>query len=456
MGTVKRLDYKMVRVENKHLLVKNKGELVSPLVIAGTTGDSIFFEKWVEGFEGQKWIELPEGDYSEIKIDPGHETPEIFRRNNNIRRTGAFPKSDPIQTQLLFTVDDPEKHTLMYIPAVNWTRENGFMAGLAFHNGFIVPKPIEYFVMPFYAFGNNDLAGFGKVTFNITPYDKFIRLAAISLEGTQFGAPGNQNYQKVKTGVDLHFRNRDMTSPLTQKVFGNYIAASSMHQIEQQEKAQMNSYLQFGYQLERSSKINPFTLLASFESGETHQKTSVEFKYKLSYYGQNNGLDIRIFAGTMLKEDSEIPFYGFSPGGRSGREQYLYEGTYPDRFAVFPSSFWSRQMSLSEGGLVSPVKDSLGYSNWLVSLSLTSTLPGKISRVPVKPFVNLLLNDKGLGSGNGSPVFFEAGLKTGIGNIFEIYVPLLVSKNIDSATGTFKNRIRFVFSLDSFARFKLN
>jgi len=71
--------------------------------------------------------------------------------------------------------------------------------------------------------------------------------------------------------------------------------------------------------------------------------------------------------------------------------------------------------------------------------------------LPVKPFVNLLLNDKGLGSGNDSPIFFEAGLKTGIRDIFEIYVPMLVSHNIKSASGSFKNRIRFVFSLNSFS-----
>jgi hypothetical protein len=454
-GTTKRLDYKTVRIEDNHLLVKNKGELVSPLIIAGMTGDSIFFEKWVEGFEGEKWFELPDGDYSEIKIDPGHVMPEIFRKNNNIRKTGAFPKADTIQTQLLFTVEDPGKHTLMYIPAINWTRENGFMAGLAFHNGFIIPKPLEYFVMPFYAFGNNDLAGFGKITYNITPYEKFIRLAALSLEGTQFGAPGNQNYQKVKTGVELYFRNRDMTSPLTHSLFGNYTAASSLYQIELQEKAKMDSYIRFGYQLERNSKVNPLTLQADFESGKSYQKTSLELNYRLSYHEPDNELDIRLFAGTMLKENTEIPFYSFSPGGRSGRELYLYDGTYPDRFAVFPTHFWSRQMSLSEGGLISPANDSLGYSRWLISLSFKSSLPGKASRLPVKPFVNLLLNDKGFDSGNDSPVFYEAGFKAGIGNIFEIYVPLLVSKNLDAASGSFKNRIRFVFTLDAFSKKQL-
>jgi hypothetical protein len=96
-----------------------------------------------------------------------------------------------------------------------------------------------------------------------------------------------------------------------------------------------------------------------WKPGNSYQKTSIELNYKVSYYGQKQGLDIRLFAGTMLKNESGIPFYAFSAGGRSGREQYLYQGSYPDRFAVFPDSFFSRQMSLSEGNLVSAVNDSL-------------------------------------------------------------------------------------------------
>jgi len=343
----------------------------------------------------------------------------------------------------------------MYIPAANWSRENGFMAGVAVHNGFILPKRIEYLVMPFYAFGNNDLAGFGRISYNIMPFAKFIRKATISLEGTQYGAPGNQNYQKIKTGLDLYFRNKKANSSLTQKVSGNYIAASSLYQIELEQKAEMNSFLQFGYRLEQQRLINPFTVQANLETGKSYQKTLVELNYKVSYYGKNEGLDIRLFAGTMLKNESEIPFYAFSAGGRNGREQYLYQGSYPDRFAVFPDNFLSRQMTLSEGNLVSAVNDSLGYSRWLVSLSFTSTLPKINKWVPVKPFVNLLLNDHGFGKGNDSPIFFEAGIKTGFWDLFEIYIPLVVSKNIDSVSGPFKNRIRFILSLDSFSKEKL-
>ena len=222
------------------------------------------------------------------------------------------------------------------------------------------------------------LAGFGRIAFNIIPYDNLIRMATISFEGTQFGAPGNQNYHKAKAGLDISFRTRQMIDPVNQKVYASYIAASDLYQIELEEKAEMRSYVQaWIYARKEDHESILITLSASYELNSSYQKASAEFNYRYSYYGKNNGLDMRLFAGTMVKNVSSAPFYALSPAGRSGREQYLYQGTYPDRFGVFPSTFGSRQMTLSEGGLVSPVNDSLGYSNWLISLSFTSNLPGK-------------------------------------------------------------------------------
>ena len=164
---------------------------------------------------------------------------------------------------------------------------------------------------------------------------------------------------------------------------------------------------------------------------------------------------MRLFTGGMLKNSNADPLYAFSAGGRGGRELYLYQGFYPDRFGESPRSFWPRQMTLIEGGLISPVNDSLGYSRWLCSLSLTSSLPGKVSWIPIKPFANLLLNDHGIGTTNKSLLFFEAGLKAGLWNFFEIYFPILVSDNINTITGSFKDRIRFIFKLDMLNSFRV-
>lgn len=195
-------------------------------------------------------------------------------------------------------------------------------------------------------------------------------------------------------------------------------------------------------------------MVASLETNGSYQKSSFEINYRYSYNGKKQGFDFRLFAGTMLKKSS-VDFYSFAPGGRSGRELYLFEGTYPNRFAQPSTSFWSRQMTLSEGGIVSSVNDSLGFSKWLVSATFSSSLPGKVGQLAIKPFLTLLLNEHGLDANNTSPLFWEMGLKTGIWNIFEVFVPFLVSSNIESISGKFKDRIRFVFQLNSLNQIKL-
>lgn len=448
LGTSKRLDYKLLRYEPGRLLIENVGELVSPVLIAGMKDDSVCFEKWVDGFRGQKWMDVPPGDFTKFRIDPEQVMPEIYRLNNTISTTGLFPKANLIQPQLLFSIEDPEKHPLMYIPAVNWNREDAFMIGLALHNGFVIPKRVEYLIMPFYTFNSSKLQGYGKVSYNITPYNTWIRLAKVTLEGTQFGAPGNRNYHKIMVGLDINLRANKMTNPFRQKIYGRYLLASDLYQVTNGEKATLNPYVQLGYNLQKTSSVNPYNLQLSLESGKSYQKAALELDYQLSYPGKSTGLEARFFAGTLLKNSVLHPFYALAPGGRSGGEQYLYEGTYPDRFAAYPTTFFSRQMTISEGGLVSPVNEQLGYSQWLVSLSLSSSLPGRAGKIGIKPFVNLLLNDHGVSATDNSLFFGETGFKFGLWNLFEIHIPLLVTHNIQSITGSVKDRVRIVFNLD--------
>jgi hypothetical protein len=456
LGTTKRLDYKIIRIDSQKLLIKNRGELKSPLLIAGMIGDSVATENWEDGFEGEKWVSTSTNNYTGIKIDPDHKMTELYRLNNNIRTSGIFRRSDPFQLQFLYTIEDPDKRYLEFFPAFDWNSVDGFMIGLALNNGTLLPKPVEYFVMPFYTFRNQGFTGYGKISFNITPYDNFIRLATFTLEGSQFGAPGNQNYHKLKAGLDLSFQSERLRDNINQNVFGYYYSASDLNQLESLTPAAILSYLQFGYMIERNGIINPFKMAVSLESGKSYQKTSLELNYRYSYFGKNSGLDIRLFSGVMLQNNSTDPYYAFSSSGRSGPEQYLYQGFYPDRFSHYLTNFWSRQMTLSEGGLTTYVSDSLGYSRWLCSLSLFSSLPGKASRIPVKPYVNLTLSNINLRNSDKTMLFFEGGLKAGIWDFFEVYFPLVVSGNLNPMSGTFKERIRFIFRLDklNIPRFK--
>lgn len=448
LGTNMRLDYKIKRFESDSVLIKNKGELKAPLNITGLNGDTVKSNHWEDGFAGKKWIKPGLGNVREIRIDPGHDMTEIYRLNNNTRTAGLFRKADPIKLRLLFTFEDTDNRTLLYTPVFDWNRTDGFMAGVALLNSTLIPKPVEYFIIPLYTFSKNKLAGFGKISFNITPYNSLIRKAKLTLEGEQFGAVEQDVYKKVKIGMDLFFRPQNMINPISSRVFGYYTAASDLNEILNRGKAEMMRFTQLGYEIKRNGVINPYNLLFSLESGRSFQKSSADINYRLSYYGKNNGLDMRMFVGKMLRNDPSNPYYAFSVSGRGGRELYMYNGLFPDRFGEFPNTLWSRQMNLSEGGLVTPLSDTLGYSRWICALSISSSLPGKASRIPVKPFLNVSLSDAGTESGDKTQIYYEAGVKAGIWNLFEIYIPILISDNINSITGNLKERIRFVFNLD--------
>jgi hypothetical protein len=389
---------------------------------------------------------MPANGYSRLVIDHGRVTPEINRLNNTMRTSGIMPARGPVVPRFFFAIEDPGKHIIVYLPLVNWNRLNGFTPGIALHNGFFLPKPVEYFLMPLYSVKNNSLIGAGEVSFNIAPYESAIRLATFSLEGARFGVPGDRHYNMVKAGVELFFRPSRPTSPLRHELSGDFVRASDLYQILLLEQPGMNNYFLAGYSLENTALINPYTMFAGIEAHANYRKASAGINYRYSYHGRNRGLDINLYAATMLGNVSDVPFHALAPGGRSGRENYLYQGVYFDRFSMYTENFLSRQMTLSEGRLVSPVNQIFGYSRRLASLTLTSNLPGGAGIIPVKPFATFLLNDA-VEEINDARYLYEAGLKTGIWNVFEIYFPILVSENIKSAGTGFRDRIRFVFTI---------
>ncbi len=117
LGTTKRLDYKIARFRKGKVLIKNKGELEAPLLIAEMNGDTILSQKWEDGFEDSKWVNTAPGNFSEIRIDPDHKMTELYRLNNNIRTSGVFRKADPFCLQFLYAVEDPDKRYLIYFPS---------------------------------------------------------------------------------------------------------------------------------------------------------------------------------------------------------------------------------------------------------------------------------------------------------------------------------------------------
>ncbi len=447
LGTTKKLDYSLERIRKGKVLIRNRGQMVSPLVLAGMQGDSVHFQKWVEGFSHRQWVQLPSLSYTELKIDPLHVMPELYRMNNNLRHRRLFPKADPLQIQLLATIENPEKQTIMVLPVPGYNAYNGFMAGLILHNGFIIRKKIEYALIPQYGFRDKHFAGTGRLLLNFTPYSELIRLATVSLEGRQYGANGDKDYRRVSAGLNICFREKTMNSQIRHRVFLYGLAVSDISAILQGKPSPMKYHALAGYDLQKVGRLDPWKLHTVVESGRGYARISTEFIWQVQYAGGHSGLDFRAFAGTMAGSFPAHPEYGFAAGSRNGRELYLYDGIYADRFSSAGNSILSRQVSLTDGGLISPQNDSIGYGRSVASLCIAAGFPGKAGKIPLKGFVSAALLDRA--GYSADPFFFEAGIKTGVWKFLEIYIPLVTSGNISAFNPSVKSRIRFVFNLST-------
>lgn len=451
LATTKKIDYKVIREKDDSVLISNKGRVAAPFPVTGLYGGNEVFTEWYDGFPGRKWVKLPVAEYSSLRINRDHVLPELYYLNNNTRKSGIFRKADRLSPRLLFSVEDPDKISVMYTPLLNWNRNDGAMIGLAMNNGTLLQKPIEYSVLPFVRLRNGSIAGKGRVAYNVFPYNSFIRKASVSLDGSKFGAPFTGNYKLLRAGLDIYFRNKSFPGQVSHMIYGRFIEASDIRRIMFSAPT-MNYFWQTGYVYESTFPANPHSVEVSFESGRTkpdaYSKASVTFKYT-HYDGNINKLDLRLYAGTMIDRVATNSMFSLSPSARPGDQLYLFQGEFPDRFNT-SSVFW-RQVVITEGGLISPVGKTFGYRNWLMSASTSFCLPGVLERVPVRPFINLLLTDPYY---THSGFFYEAGLKAGIRDILEVYLPFLLSGNGTSYIN-FSERIRFVLNLDTFIRFRV-
>jgi hypothetical protein len=204
------------------------------------------------------------------------------------------------------------------------------------------------------------------------------------------------------------------------------------------------------------------------------QKASVTITQKL-YVSKTYFFEIRAFTGIMglNQNHSELISYSFKMGGYNGTADYLYDNLYFGRSET--NGVAAAQFAETNGAF----KASTGYigqsNNWLVSCNIKSP---KLFKLPL-----LFYADIGTCAADGFPysnlpgsynppnlythiqpqgLFYDAGIDIVIArDIFEIFVPLAISSNIQNNSGlngvnnNLFHQIRFVLNLNKVNPFTL-
>ncbi len=450
INSTKKLDYKIASCDEKSdgtwdIEVKNKGEIKGPVFIQGIKNKKVISEISFDGFAGSKTLNFPLHDIDHLKIDFMEDMPEINRNNNTIRTKGLFKKVEPLKLQFLGSLDNPDKTQLFFTPVGGWNNYNKWMLGFAFYNNILPQKKLEFVLMPMLSNSTHDFAGYGQMTYHILPNSNLIQnisLGVTTLRYSYTNHPTDLNFNKVAPELNIEFKMKDPRSPFSHSlryrninIFkdyykGNYEFATPIYSRDP-------IYLNFNdltYRFSKFNAIQPVDVLVNIQDGgervlepktiiDKMIKLSLTANYSYNFKGRNKGIDVRFFAGTFVGTTANgADPYRFRLSGQRGYQDYLYDNIFLGRSET--EGVLASQFTETDGGFknYSPIGQS---AKWITAVNIKSTL-GNL-KVPIK-----LYADIGTTADDGryrEKVLYDAGACIALGEIFEIYFPVVMSKD---------------------------
>lgn len=430
-------DYKICGIKKDSLIVKNKGESLSPLFL--NIGDSSVI---VDGFEGSRSYAI--NNEKEFSIDPDFRTLDLNRRNNYFRK-GFLKCRRPVKLSLFNIVDNPKYFQIPIAPIVTYNSTDGWSPGIMFYTSPLPKKKFEFQLLPVWGTKTNMLNGYANFSVFIHPAGKTLREIEPFVSGRKFGLDDETGsyFYKVSSGLKIKFQT-DVHKNLESELLVRNISASDYY------FDTLKNYQQIKYRYADYNPINPWSIDLDIQNGIGFTKMSAEYKQFISY-NKRIGLSIRIFAGKFLySSDEYYGNYNFRLYGNTGSQDYFYDHLFLGRnedIRTSPQNIWAHQFIRNDGGftLYSPYGQT---DNWLIAINVDSGTPLGVLDV----YFNLGLVPSL--SIDNPEVFYETGLKLKILKDFLcVYFPITGTAKVwetsnDIYTDNYLQKVRFTLSLD--------
>ncbi|MFH2143011.1 MAG: M1 family metallopeptidase [Bacteroidota bacterium] len=463
LGTDNHIDYKIKQLKkdgkNYKLTIKNRGNINAPSYYSLINADDDCEKIWFEGFEKRKEFSVMSGDFDKIVMDPDRIVPDIYRKNNQVNKSGLFRKTEPVKLKFLGSVENPNVNYLYYMPVIGWNLNNGFMPGFLFYNSLVPMKKTEFQIMPMYSTTCEDIAGGARFQHHIFP-QFFFRRVDITASASQYAIDDSLNYQRYQFSTEFWLKNEDLANTIENRFNISATAVSDIEHLVIDRHQVCKLFGNFLYTHSNVRKINPYNFKLYFNGNKDFLKGMIEARYKITYDRINKGLNIRLFAGKFLyKENKYYGNYNFRLSGWNGYNDYMYDYIYLGRSGSHESSksYLLENQFIPNDGAFS-IYTGLGQTDdWLLTLNLSSTLPFKL---PLKIYGNFgtyanIEDDYNLSEW----AVYELGVSLLIiPEIFEIYFPAFLSKDIKATSDYYYNnywqKVRFTLNLNRLDPFK--
>jgi len=461
LNSAKIMDYS-IQKKGQELVLKNKGEMASPvqILIKSEKGNETL--QWVEGFANGKKLMLPLPKGNTALIDPNNVTLDLNWGNNSTDKK--------VDLKLGLGAPKPGERNLYAFPAVGNNANDGWLLGAVIHNGRIPASKLDFLAMPMYGTESGKLAGHAHVYYHIRPLQKGVKDWSLG------GMVRQYSFSNVKIPLSFtHFQPRitatfgerggafsTVSNTLSAVAFVNlldeYVKDTVSNQLVYSGKGRTLPIYRLEYRRKNAQPINPSSFSVDLEGNPDYWKLGVEWTQRISFEKKGRGADFRIYAGKMgIMTSDSFPFssgYVANPGIRvlasSGSDDYTLEQVQPCRSSE--TGLFAKNRYVRDAGLriALPFNQFTGFNftnDWAASIQFTSHLP---LPVPVQVYADLAMfaNAKSILPSQKSSLYV-AGLQYeflsfGRGKVFTVNLPLMYSSDFDLYFGRYNSVFRRV------------
>lgn len=459
--TKKKIDYKIARrkkgMEPNTFMLKNTGDVKSPVAVSVMRRDSVLRTTWYEGFEKNKTIEINTDSADRIQIDPLLEIPEINRKNNTYKLNKLAHRFERLRFQFLGSLENQNRTQVFWVPYIGWNNYDKFQLGVALYNSILPTKKFNYLVVPVIGTGSKQFNGFARFNYNFYP-DKLQRFT-VGVFGKRFSYmlfPQPLMFNKLEPYINIEFKNKKSRRPYvhTLNMRSAILWLDWIRYDNDKKETQRYFVNEFKYQVQRKSTLHPFNVSLTFRQGNSFANIAAEGNFIVSYKRRDEGFRVRVFAGGFIintKSTSDIsspnPRFYLSNCTTNNfaywlQKDYMFDENFLDRNGRDP--YLNRQVAKTDGAFRSFTN--FGATNkFLMSVNLTSSTHRFF---PINPFVNAAFIVDDL---NKPQLAAEFGLSAILlRDMVEIHLPLVTTKNISEnqkVLGINKWYQKFTFTL---------
>jgi hypothetical protein len=414
------------------------------------------------------------------------------RVGNNSIRKGIFPSIEPIKLGVFTGIDQADRSELYALPLVGYNRLDRWMFGAHFTNKSISRKPVEWWVSPLYSASNQTVNGFYGVNYKSAGTGLEVGVTLRRFTTFFLTRESRYTYNRLLPYVELPW-SKEAGSLVSHRVRVEANMQTFQEQFDEDQQFFDNqnpnapyigprTFINLKYIRKNSNPINPSNLEVKLQQGfvntmifrpgsspreirrvtELDRFTRIEatHSYFFSYGQEKKGLELRSFAGFMIKETDNTFFtnYGFSLSSEAGRWDYELDHLLLDRKAT--EGMWSQQI-MPDGARSKLVSTLVTNARWLASVTATSTIPGKI---PLKLFAEATtwdgISNSFLTTDMEPSVVFLGGVQiSAFKGAVEVNVPLVRSGVLNAyyedTFVDFGQQITFVFNLESLSPYRM-